>query len=119
MSDGVIIGLIAAIPGIIAAWIAMRKTKPEVTQIETTAATAIQDAALDLLEPYKREVEILRQNVDQLSRQNEDMRMKLAQMRVDMDALKVELGKVVHGSYVLYHQVKSAGLTPAYTPPEY
>lgn len=74
-------------------------------------ADQVSDAALALLEPYKKEVVKLRREVEELRSQIEQMHRDLIGMRNERDA-------ITSGAYQLYHQVQSLGGSPVWHPPE-
>jgi len=115
----IIIALIAAIPGVMAAVATFKRSKTDIDATQATIADTIQDAALELLAPYKEEVSKLRAHIKQLEATVEDLQTRLDKLTLDLKQVREERNNIIHGAYVLYHQVKSANITPGYTPPEY
>ena len=64
----IITGLIAACPGVLTAFVLIRKSKAEQRKTEADAATQIQDAALELITPLRDELGIMRGELNHLKK---------------------------------------------------
>jgi hypothetical protein len=45
------------------------------------------------------------------------MQATIDKLTLEVECAKKERNEVIHGAYMLFHQVKAAGLPPVYVPP--
>lgn len=125
----IVLGLIAAWPGLLALWMQRKKQAAEAKKENASADSEMVKSALVLIEPLKTQLKEeltvkaqMREEIDTLKTQMitlmADYEMRIDGLEKKLQKLADILDEILGGAHKLNHQVKSMGGVPVYDPPE-
>lgn len=116
-----IISVVGALTSVLAAFASRRMTLAQVRREEAAsekeeadAADKIKAAALDLLEPYRRRVEVLAGEVKELKKEVTRLEDKNAKLTLDVRRLEERSRRLAEGVRQLTKQVVGLGQKPVF-----
>lgn len=105
----VIIGMIAAMPGILAYYSAKKKLRIEAQRQGIDQAATIVSGATALIGPLRTEIEDLRADVKQMTDERRELKVELHELRTSVHVLRTGIDRLIH-------QLQSHNIDPVWQP---